>query len=110
MDKELFEATLLGGDTHAICNTLVDMTFDSQTDYQWLERRCADLMQNYPKTPVRSLAATCLGHIARITGSLSEETVAILRRHVNDESLDGTAGDALDDWSMFVGRNTQGDR
>ena len=70
MDKDSFEALLIVGDTRVICDALVEMTFDPQADLQWLEQRCVDLMQNYSKTPVRSLAATCLGHIARINGAL----------------------------------------
>ena len=104
-NKVSFEELLREGESRAICQALVDLTFDPDSDFLWLERRCADLVRTYPNNDVRSLAATCLGHIAQFAGALSDESLEVLRAHKDDPSLHGNAENALEDWWMFVGRH-----
>ena len=104
MDKTSFDMMLAGNDTRASCEALTEMAFDLQTDRAWFEQRCAEILRSHPEAHVRSLAATCLGHTARITRTLSEGTLALLRSRVDDASLEGAVANALEDWWMFVGR------
>lgn len=52
---------------------------------------------------VQALAATCLGHLARVYGVLDEDqVVAALRRARATPHIRGTAGYALDDIETFL--------
>jgi hypothetical protein len=52
---------------------------------------------------VQTLAATCLGHLARVYGHLDEDrVVAALRKARVKPHIRGTASDALDDIELFL--------
>ncbi|RBJ08066.1 hypothetical protein DRA43_07340 [Micromonospora provocatoris] len=52
---------------------------------------------------VQALAATCLGHLARVYGRLDErQVVAALRRARTRLHVRGNAADALDDIEVFL--------
>jgi hypothetical protein len=58
---------------------------------------------------VRGLAATCLGHLARIHRQLDTATVIPrLNEMLTDPDVKGVAQDALDDISVFIGRPKPG--
>lgn len=49
------------------------------------------------------LAATCLGHIARVHGRLDEDKVVVaLRERLSDKEIVGRVVDALEDIEMFL--------
>ncbi len=71
-------------------------------DWRWAQSKCLDLLDN-ESPDVRGLAATCLGHIARIHRQLDKEKVLIaLREHLDDSTISGQIADALDDVDMFL--------
>ena len=81
---------------------MVDLSFDSKTDFDWFEDRCVELL-THSDGSVCALAATCLSHTARFKGALEEKTVAALRALENDPLIGGQVSDALDDWEQFAG-------
>lgn len=53
---------------------------------------------------VRGVAATCLGHVARIHGRLNlEKCLPAIRELLDNDETKGNAEDALDDIEMFIG-------
>ena len=102
MSADDFDSIVAAGDISNICTAMVNFSFDPQTDFDWFERRCVELLA-HPDGSVRALAATCLSHTARFKGSLEKETVAALRAIENDPTIGGQASDALDDWEQFAG-------
>lgn len=106
MDKEVFDELLKSNDVTTLCASMVDLAFDKDTDFPWFEGRCVALLM-HPAQDVRGLAATCLGHVAQHTGTLSADTVALLRALKNDLSIGGRIQDALDDWQQFARHDVQ---
>ena len=52
--------------TEQICQALVSIAFYEQ-DWPWVQEQCLVLLSN-KASAIRGLAATCLGHIARMHG------------------------------------------
>jgi hypothetical protein len=102
MTSDDFESVVDSGDISTICNAMVDLSFDSKTDFDWFEERCVELLAHADGS-VRALSATCLSHTARFKGALEEKTVAALRALENDPLIGGQVSDALDDWEQFAG-------
>ena len=96
------ERIFAGSDEHAICNALVSVAF-YDPDWKWVQDQCLEFINTPGIAPgIRSLAATCLGHVARIHETIDwDRVVPLLESLVNEPGM-GTAGDALDDIHMFV--------
>jgi hypothetical protein len=96
------ERIFAGNDEHEICNALVGVAF-YDSDWKWVQDQCLRFLD----TPdiaigIRSLAATCLGHLARIHKTIDlNKVIPVLESLLNEPNM-GTAGDALDDIEMFV--------
>ena len=89
------------GDAETICHALVAVAFH-ESDWQWSQERCLELLENEDPN-VSSLAAACLGHVARIHKALDKErVVSALRNRMSDDRISGSIEDALDDIEMFV--------
>lgn len=89
------------GDSEQICKVLVSVAFH-ESDWRWVQDKCLEFLAS-DDANVSGLAATCLGHIARIHKSLDKErVVAALRQRLGDPSIAGRVEDALDDIEMFV--------
>ncbi len=87
------------GSAEEIVNALLGVTYHDE-DWQWVEAHCLTFL-NDPREEIRAMAATCLGHLARIHGILHfERIVPALQAHLADTA--GHAQDALDDIEMFV--------
>ncbi len=95
------EAALKSGDADTICDTLVRLAYHDP-DWQWVQNRCLNFIK-HPNADVRGLAATCLGHLARIHGELDlaivKPTLLALK---NDPEVSGYAESALDDIQMYL--------
>lgn len=90
-------ATFAGADEAATCRALVGLALHDP-DWRFVERWCVDFLDD-DRPAVRGLAATCLGHLARLHGELNtDEVVPRLRK----------AQDALDDIGTFIGRRPAG--
>ncbi|GAA2343428.1 hypothetical protein GCM10010170_028300 [Dactylosporangium salmoneum] len=79
-----------------------------EPDRPWVEGllRAATTPGNDPQ--IRRLAATCLGHVARIHGAVDAASVAALHQLLADPELSGTAEDALGDIESFAQLQVEG--
>lgn len=101
-DFTRLEAMLQSNDIDQISSAMLYMT-NGVADIAWVQRRYVDLT-THSNDDVRGLALTCLGHVARIHGSVDWELVMpVLNRMLLDPLLGGRAQDAIDDIEMFVG-------
>lgn len=92
------------GSTDEICDALLAITFYEE-DWKWSQMQCLHFL-GHSDSNVSGLAATCLGHIARIHHKLDKELVitALLDR-LKDSKISGQIQDALDDIEMFCNNN-----
>ena len=101
IDWETAEKNFLSGYTEIICETLVAVTMHSD-NWKRVQDKCLTLLEN-KDIAISGLAATCLGHIARIHRQLDREKVIIaLKNKLNNKDIRGNIEDALDDIGMFL--------
>jgi hypothetical protein len=102
MDRSEAERIFAGHDESAICNALVSVAF-YEPDWKWVQALCLRFLET-PGTSkgVRSLAATCLEHLARIHRIIDLDIVVPLLESLRDDPEMGTAEDALDDIRVFI--------
>ena len=85
----------------AICDALIRIAFHD-SDWRWVQTQCLMFLK-HPHADVRGLAATCLGHLARIHGQLDLGLVKpALQKLTKDPDIGGRAEDALDDIRMHL--------
>lgn len=98
-----FQIEMASGDTYRMCTALVRAAlYDS--DRPWLEDLLATYLR-HPEVAVRTVAATCTGHVARLHGEIDlERLVPLLRALESSEETLGAAQDALSDIDVFIGR------
>jgi len=88
----------------AISSALVRMAFHDP-DWRWVQGWCVRFIGD-ANPDIRGLAATCLGHIARIHRTLDEDGARAVLNHVRDTHTDGDvrgrAADAIEDIARFV--------
>ncbi len=85
-----------------ICDALIRITYHDP-DWRSVQEQCVRLAE-FPDVDVRGLAATCLGHLARIHRRLNiEEVLPMLQSLRNDPDVAPRVLDALDDIRMFMG-------
>ena len=90
------------GSPDEICDALTGVTFHDP-DWHWVQDRCLEFL-SHENSYVRGLAATCLGHTARIHRAVDQDVVVpALQRLRADPQVGGRAEDALDDIRMFLG-------
>lgn len=96
---------LMSADPQTVCSALVSAALHDP-DWHWVQAQCVRLSRD-GNAEVRSLVATCIGHIARIHGTLdldvAQETLARLERD-SDPTVVGSVEDARDDIAQFVAR------
>lgn len=84
-----------------LCAALVALTF-YEPSLAYVRNECLSLIRG-ASPDVRIVAATCLGHLARIHGRLdSDEVLPALRTLLDDPRTRGAAENALDDIAMFA--------
>ncbi len=99
-NRELAEDAFSSGEAKRICDMLVSAAF-YESDWRWVQDKCLDFL-NFNDPNIRGLAATCLGHVARIHHQLDKEKViSSLRKHLKDHAISGQIEDALDDIEIF---------
>lgn len=101
-DRQAFVRALARGDERAAAHALVGLAV-RDPDWRWVQDRCLALIAD-PASPLRSLSATCLGHLARIHGTHDAVRVMSALRAMAREKGGGIAEDALDDIETCVGR------
>jgi hypothetical protein len=99
--REEAEASLRGGDLEAICRDLVRAAY-FVPDWEWVEGWCLTFTVS-KDLELRQIAATCLGHIARVHHKIhAEKVVPVLKAMMEDPTLAGIAADALGDVEQYV--------
>lgn len=89
------------GTNTEICDALLAIIFHDE-DWRWSQEQCLYFL-SHSDPDISGLAATCLGHIARIHHKLDRELVTTaLRKRLNDPKISGRVKDALEDIETFV--------
>lgn len=102
-DKLRLEKLLNSGEPEKVTGTLLYIAYNI-SDIKWTEEQLMR-MANDPDNDISGLALTCLGHIARINGTINKDIVIpFLKEKINNsnEIISSRAEDALDDINMFT--------
>jgi hypothetical protein len=92
---------LATGEPTAILYALLRLSLHGP-DFEYAERKALEHVR-HPDAWVRRNAATALGHVARVHGSIDVDTVMrTLVSMLNDPEACGWADDALDDVEMYM--------
>lgn len=95
-------AAIAGGEFSAVLDAMVGSALYDTGDWRELQDLHLELLHHEDRQ-VRALAATCLGHLARVYGRLDEQrVVAALRRAGSDPLVADRATNALDDIEVFL--------
>lgn len=94
-------AAFESGNSNQICNALVSIAC-CESDWRWAQEKCLHFLEN-EDPEISGLAATCLGHIARVQKTLDKErVVAALRKQLKNPDIAGQVEDALEDIGLFA--------
>ena len=101
ISRQKAQTAFLSGIPTKICDALVRVTYHD-SDWRWIQEQCLIYAQHQDAT-VRALAATCLGHLARIHKHLDlDKVMPRLKVLSRDRQTAGQARDALDDIDIFL--------
>jgi hypothetical protein len=93
------------GDTLVATRALLELTCFEE-DVAWLEEFLLRQARESSDGNVRALAVTCIGHSARINGTVTSDSVfRSLRQFLADPELYMRAFNAVDDITAFTGRH-----
>ena len=96
------ENLLRSDDEQEIVEALMYAVFNID-EPQWIQEKCHDLICSDKSLNIKELAITCLGHVARMHGTIDEKVITPLLIELSkDQYLSGRASDALDDIEQFV--------
>ena len=88
-------------DAAIICDTLVAIAF-YESDWKWVQEKCLYFLEA-DNPDIRAVAATCLGHVARIHKQLDRDKVInALKKHIHEKNVGGSVEDALGDIHMSL--------
>jgi hypothetical protein len=98
------ETMLASTDAYAATEAILRLALHDP-DGAWVTDRALALLQS-PDADTRAVAATALGHIARIHHTIdTERVIPALQRLTDNPATAGRAEDALDDIAMFAAGN-----
>jgi hypothetical protein len=101
IERAAAEAAFKSPDAAVVCRALVGVAYHDP-DWKWVQSRCLELLFHV-NPDVRGLAATCLGHVARIHRRLDAAAVkAALAEARKDPLVAGYVDDALDDIKAYI--------
>jgi len=101
VDKYYAEQVFASSDVEKICDAMVAVAFYEQ-DWKWAQDKFLGFFKD-ENSDISGLAATCLGHIARVHHNLEKEKViTVLRSRLGDAKIAGRIEDALDDIEQFA--------
>ncbi|QIS13447.1 hydantoinase B/oxoprolinase family protein [Nocardia arthritidis] len=101
IDRGDAEAILASSDPHLIAEAILRSALHDP-DGVWVTERALELLESRD-IDVRAIAATALGHIARIHRVIDRERVIpALRRLMDNPETVGQAEDTLDDIEIFA--------
>jgi hypothetical protein len=97
-----FEHIRASGNKDRIPEALVGLALNANENWHLVQDVCLELIVDSDPT-ISAIAATCLGHLARIHGELDLEIVVpALRALMSNPKTSSYASDALEDIEMFV--------
>lgn len=101
ISKKKANISFLSNDKEAIANALVSVSLH-ESDWRWAQNKCLFFLSN-SDDDIRGLAATCLGHIARVHKRLDKvKVINELKKRLIDEKIKGNVEDALQDIEIFL--------
>jgi hypothetical protein len=105
LDRRHLDALFHRGQPEEVPPALVAAAFHN-ADWGWAQNWCLYFARS-PHGSLRTIAAVCLGHLARIHRTLNLEVclpVLVTLKEDADPAVRGGAADALDDIALFVPR------
>lgn len=97
-------AKITSGDQCEAADALLSLV-NYDPERVWLEGVLMSIVEDPDAGPLRSLAVTCLGHVARLHQAIDQQVVVpLLERLTTDPVFGAAARDALDDMDVFVHR------
>lgn len=100
--RAAYEYIVATGTEEARRSALVGLTLHGHCP-DYVSGECLRLLRS-SSWQMRAVAATCLGHLARIHGRLDSDGIRpALRALLDDPRTAGAAEDALEDIAMFAG-------
>jgi hypothetical protein len=106
ISKDRAERLLAKDHRETICRTLVRIAM-FEPDRHWAQSQCLRFAV-HKDSFVRGVAATCLGHLARIHKTIDEdEVIPVVRQLLQDKNLQtrAIAEDTISDFSIYLGWN-----
>jgi len=101
IDKASAENIFSSNDVEKICYAMVAIAFHEQ-DWKWVQDKCLHFLTS-ANPQISGLAATCLGHIARIHGQIEKgKVIPLLQSRLSNTNIAGRIEDALSDIEMFT--------
>lgn len=103
LSKDQAERLFAKDDRETICRTLVRVTM-FEPDRHWAQSQCLRFA-SHKDSFVRGVAATCLGHVARIHGVIDEDEVIPVVRQLlcdRDPQTRAIAEDTISDFSIYL--------
>jgi hypothetical protein len=95
------ETVFARGAANEIREALVSVALNEH-DWRWVQEQCLTFARHDDRS-MRAVAATCLGHVARIHGQLDlDRVMPILAALLKDPATAGYAETAIDDVNTFV--------
>jgi hypothetical protein len=104
--KDRAERLLAKDHRETICRTLVSVAM-FEPDRHWAQSQCLRFA-GHKDSFVRGVAATCLGHLARIHKTIDEdEVIPVVRQLLRDKDPQtrAIAEDTISDFSIYLGWN-----
>ncbi|WP_143261546.1 hypothetical protein [Allokutzneria sp. NRRL B-24872] len=99
--RKAMEAAVWSSEVEAATDALLGITYNDP-DRVYVESILLKCLSVECDRQVRSLAVTCIGHVARIYRSVGRDVLRKLDELLDDPDLSGVAEDALDDVKSFV--------
>ena len=104
--RDRAERLLAKDHRETICRTLVRVSM-FELDRHWTQSQCLRFA-SHKDSSVRGVAATCLGHLARIHKAIDEDEVMPVVRQLlrdSDPQTRAIAEDTISDFSIYLGWN-----
>jgi hypothetical protein len=99
--KSEVEAALITGDSDNIIIAMLGAAYYID-EWRWVQNHCLGLLGN-ADTNLRNIAVVCLGHIARIHGTLDKEKVlAALEKLRNDPQIGEEVSNSLEEIEWYL--------
>lgn len=97
---------LSGGSSENIASTLISLSYHDP-NWRWVQELCIRYLNGDNKN-LQAVAATCLGHLARIHREIDlESIIPLLNALENDSDIGGVIHDALVDINWYLSLNRQ---